>query len=220
MRALWLAIAAINPACLRGTEFHCTTAGECGGNGRCEPQGYCSFPDSACDGYRFAESAGPLAGQCVGASGDAGVDTPVIDGPPVDGPLAAGCPALYNELPGGSPHRYRLLTQNESWQTQRDFCAITSSSAYLAIPDDLPELMALSTLTGGNNPYWIGIHDMVTEGTFVTVRGQPAMFLPWTAGAPDDDPPGEDCVTALAATQLYNDDRCNTKLPAICECEP
>jgi hypothetical protein len=39
-------------------------------------------------------------------------------------------------------------------------------------------------------------------------------------GAPDDGPPPEDCVQVIAATSLYNDERCNTNLGAICECDP
>lgn len=224
MRALWLiVIAASGPACLRQTEFRCATSADCG-TGRCEqPQGYCSFADGACNGFRFGEAAGPYANQCVAGTGvDAGVDGSVdaaVDGPP------AGCPGTYASL-GGSAHRYRLVTAIGDWDTQRTSCTATSSSAYLTIPDDTAELQALSTLSGVSL-FWVGISDLATENTFLTVKGSPAMFdggsvLPWTLGGgePDNGPPAENCVATVSATSRFNTERCNTKLAAICECDP
>jgi len=48
--------------------FVCETDAECGSNGRCEAEGYCSAPDTKCtdSGYRFVNSAAPeLANECV-----------------------------------------------------------------------------------------------------------------------------------------------------------
>ncbi|MBL4685242.1 MAG: hypothetical protein JKY37_11680 [Nannocystaceae bacterium] len=70
-RAMWLVFVGllgggtIGAAC-QSNAFACQSDAACTG-GRCEPQGWCSFPDSTCDsGHRFADHAvGGLAGSCV-----------------------------------------------------------------------------------------------------------------------------------------------------------
>ena len=211
MRA-WAAVLAIGlcGGCLRPTSFTCATNAECAG-GTCEDVGFCSFSDSACaGGNRFGEFSGPFAGQCVGESGiDAGADA-------TDATLdaAAACTS-YLTLPD-APHRYRSIATNASWFSQRTSCA--ADGGYLAIPDDLVELTAITTLAG-TSPSWVGLTDDATEGTFVTVLGAVATFLPWDTGEPNDTPGAADCVRASPAHQLA-DDRCTTARAAICECEP
>jgi Lectin C-type domain len=205
-------------ACLRTTEFHCTTNADCGASGVCAPMGLCSIADSLCPGgLRYSDTAGSQANECVGGGG--GVDAPTsIDGGP-DAP-PAGCPAGYNTIPGGQgTHRYRLLTATDDWQTQRAFCAATTSSGYLAIPDDLTELQAIATL-GAANRFWLGISDLATENVFLSVKNLPQTFLPWEGGQPNDGPPSEDCVEVESSSARINDERCNTKYVAVCECEP
>jgi hypothetical protein len=206
--------------CLRKTEFHCMEASQCGGGAAMCMQGFCAFPNPDCSsGYSFDPSAGDLAGKCVGDTlPDDDAPPPPMDGDP-DAPPAAGCPGTYNELPGGSPHRYLVLAVADDWLAQRGMCRATSSSAYLAIPDDATELMGLSGIAGAAT-YWVGVSDRATENTFLNDKDQPQTFLPWAPGAPDDDPPGEDCVAALSAANQFNDDRCMTNYRAICECEP
>jgi hypothetical protein len=218
-----LALALGTTACLRSTAFQCDTNADCGAGGTCAAVGFCSFPDPECaSGERYADSAGTYANECVGGvTGDAGVDgSSIFDAPPGDGPILAGCPIGYNTISGGQgTHRYQLITTTSNWSTQRDACAATSSSAYLAIPDDANELSALATL-GATTMFWVGISDTGTEGTFLTVTGAVPPFLPWGPDQPDNNAggPGEDCVAATA-TQL-SDERCQTNLRAICECEP
>src|SRR5262245_10557483 len=219
----WTLIFAIAAAgCLRQTEFQCRNNSSCGGQGTCETSRYCSFPDTDCaSGRRYSSSAGSLSEQCVpgGSSIDGGVDS---IGPPdsrVDAP-PAGCPSGYNALPGITTHLYKLVTIATNWQTQQQGCRLTTTSAYLAVPDDATELMALDTLAGGAANYWVGITDSATEGTWLNVLGAPQTFLPWQPPAPDNNAggPGEDCVEAITALHMFNDVRCNTSLPAICEC--
>lgn len=204
--------------CLRKTEFQCQDSTQCGAGNTCETTGYCSFPDTQCQ--RYTESAGPLAGQCVNGTGiDGGMDIDASTGDGgVDAPNA-GCPAGYNDLPGvANGHKYKIVTAIEGWAAQRTACSVTSSSAYLAIPDDAAEMMAMSTAAGGD--YWVGIQDP-TEGMYINTKGQPQTFLPWAAGQPDNAGPGEgaDCVASNATPEI-RDERCNTKYRAICECEP
>jgi hypothetical protein len=74
-------------------------------------------------------------------------------------------------------------------------------------------------LTLAGTRIWVGVDDLATEGTFLTVLGMPATFLPWAAGQPDNKPPGEDCVHASSATQLYSDERCGLSARSVCECD-
>lgn len=66
--------------CISKTSFECTIDEQCSSSGivgRCETEGLCSFPDEECsDGFRFGESSGERAGQCVG-NRDGGVDDPL-----------------------------------------------------------------------------------------------------------------------------------------------
>jgi hypothetical protein len=64
MRVWILAIALAG--CLRETTFECRTNTDCGAGARCEAVGFCSLPDDTCPtGFRFDDSAGPFADQCV-----------------------------------------------------------------------------------------------------------------------------------------------------------
>lgn len=64
-------------ACIEPRGFPCEATDECvlgGVQGRCEPEGYCSYPDDDCDGGSRFESRAPgeLAGRCVGPSAGSG----------------------------------------------------------------------------------------------------------------------------------------------------
>lgn len=68
---LWLAVAALASSVVgvvgcQSSTFACQSDGACP-QGRCESQGWCSFPDASCpSGFRFADHAAEgLAGTCV-----------------------------------------------------------------------------------------------------------------------------------------------------------
>ncbi len=213
--------------CLRSTEYQCSGNVACSGGGTCESSGYCSFPDGACaSGRRYSDAAGTLGSTCVDGENqtiDASID---IDGPSTDAVLpdaqvGSACPGTYAAIAGGqSGHLYRVVTTQSDWGVQEAACRATSPKAHLAIPDDLAELQALDTAIGAAAIYWVGVSDLETEMQWKTVLGAAQTFLPWLAPAPDNQNPGEHCVAALAATHQFNDDRCNTDHPAICECVP
>ncbi len=224
MRALLLVFVAASAGCLRSTQFQCATDADCGANGVCEAVKFCSFPDDACGGRRFGDSAGPYANQCTTASSmmpDAGNQMGSDSStPPTDGSQSVGCPAGYNVV-GTLPHKYKVLTVPNDWQTQVTACNATSpSSAYLFIPDDATELAAIDAIAGAQ--YWVGIDDLQTVNTFVNVKNLPQTFLPWDTGAgePNNGPPPEQCVDAHKANNLIYTDKCSNKYPAVCECDP
>jgi hypothetical protein len=203
-RALILVVA--STGCLRETQFRCESNQDCGDGARCEAVGFCSFPDSSCDGtqFRFGDSAGALANTCVGAEGgiDGGVE-------PDTAPVA--CPADFMTV-AGADHKYKLVAADD-WVAAEAACRVTPN-AYLAIPDDAAELTAQETITA--NAHWIGVSDRMQEGTFQNVKGMTA-FVQFGPGEPDNNPGNQDCV-AVASTSM-NTEPCNVTLPYICECE-
>lgn len=226
--ALLLLPLSLFAACLRQTEFQCATNDQCNPGGTCQTvgsSGYCSFSDSGCaSGQRFGDSAGPYANQCVGEQ-SGGTDGGIVDSMPPDDAPAATCPAEYMALAGGTTgHFYRKAPGDLDWVAQFDFCMGTSTRAYLAVPDDAAELTALAGLAG-TTPFWVGINDRATEGSYVKASGGPATFLPWAAGEPDSANQGpdasQDCVSATATN--ISDQNCTgggASLPAVCECAP
>ena len=214
-----LVLALLLGGCLRATEYHCADDTACSG-GTCQPNGYCSFADPACDsGQRFGDSAGASANTCVGDTGlDGGIDASADAAPP-DGPPAS-CPASYAAIPGGQGnHVYRLVPMPNDWSAQRTACAADGATAHLAIPDDATELGALTNLFNQTPTFWIGITDAATENTFLTVTGAAATFLPWAPGQPNDTG-NSDCVEVNRQARTFNDTRCNEDQRAVCECEP
>jgi hypothetical protein len=213
MRGGWLLAIAL-AGCLRSTEFKCQTSDQCGTGGVCETTGFCSLPDDSC-GRRYSSSAGPLANQCVTA-GDAGVDA--LDGS-TDAPIDTPAHCAGFQTLSGAPHTYKLVTQAAGWDTQVTACSGMEATAYLVIPDDANELAAITTLAGGSAPFWVGVSDRASEGQWRTVQNMPQTFLPWANNHPITSPPNNTSDCVRTATNQFTDDRCNTQLPAICECE-
>jgi hypothetical protein len=77
--AMSIACSTLSAGCLRQTSFQCSSDVDCvlgGAQGVCQGTSYCSFPDATCtSGQRYGDLSGPLAGQCSGATIDAGIDT-------------------------------------------------------------------------------------------------------------------------------------------------
>jgi hypothetical protein len=221
VRASCLIVATIVSGCIKAAAFECASDTQCtrsGTQGTCESVGFCSFPDAACaSGRRFGSLSGGFANQCVDAS-DAGTET--MGDAPVDNmtlPDGLGCPVGYAKLTGiTTTHLYRRIGASASWQSQVNGCKADGANVYLVIPDDGTELSAILTLAGGNT--WVGVDDLAMHGTFVTVLGGTATYLPWAAGQPSG-PAGSDCVQAMTA-DTYDVKRCSNGMIAVCECEP
>lgn len=221
MRTLLLLVALSTAACLRQTEFKCTTSAECSASGAvCEANGYCSFTDPNCtSGRRFGDLSGPVAGQCVGGNTgvDGGMDTMG------DGGGNGNCPASYTAV-SGQAHRYRVISTMGVWMAHKTACAADGANAYLAVPNDGTELQSLVT-TAAATYVWVGIEDPM-EGTYQTTNGGtiPANDPMWDTGEPNNMPlvgGGQaDCVVGVMANAKLADDNCGKTYPAICECEP
>jgi len=146
--------------------------------------------------------------------------------PPIDAPAVA-CPADFaplNGAPAGS-HVYKRLPTNANWATQHDACTALAGKTYLAVPDDAAELTGIAGVAQVT-PFWVGVDDRATEGTYVRSNDlMPATFKPWDAANGEPDNPGggggQDCVASTAT--LFSTEDCTggaASRPAVCECEP
>jgi lectin-like protein len=161
---------------------------------------------------------------CRSILGIHGLEDGRDDAPPPDtvtpdvlGDGAGACPTGFDPLPGGSAHRYRMESGSDLFDSQVNFCvALSAGAGYLAIPDDQIELDGMRVLTTTN--FWVGIDDLQTEGTYLTVNGTVATFLPFASGEPTGNAQ-QNCLFVDTIGKLHDQD-CSTNLPAICECEP
>jgi len=103
--------------------------------------------------------------------------------------------------------RYREGTPLVSWAAARAACK--SEGAELWVPTSTAILNAWS----GD---WVGITDAGSEGTWVTVYGMPATFLPWDAAQPDGGN-GENC--ARSTNGVMEDRDCTDLRDYVCECK-
>ena len=220
MRHLILITIALT-GCLRSTTFQCEESTECGTGGQCEADGLCSVASSGCaSGREYAPSSGGKSGECVGGNpgGEAGSE-PIVPG---GEPEPMGCRADYAVLPNSGPrnHRYLLIAATGSWNAQRDFCA--ANMGYLAWPDGTSlanaqlELNALRTLAG--DLAWVGVNDIVTEGTYLTSLNTTASTFTQMLMNLGGNPNPTDCFFINNTT--LDDANCGDLRKAVCECVP
>jgi hypothetical protein len=230
LRVAIIGVLALSAGCLRKTEYRCSGDTSCGTSGVCETTGYCSFPDPSCaSGRAYSDTAGTVAGRCTDPTGQPMVDADLTmpDSEELSDAsgdsLSAVCPAGYAVIAGGeSGHLYKLVPGGDGWSAQEAGCQATTTKAHLAVPADLGELTAMDTLAtaGSVTQYWVGVEDPDENNVWTNVLGATQTYLPWQMGSPDNQPPGEHCVTALAASHEFIDDKCNLNRAAICECAP
>lgn len=120
----------LTSACLRQGEFACSSDTGCVNNGvpgKCELDGYCSFPDIRCEsGRRFADFSGPLSNQCITIPIDAGVDVPV------DVAVDAAPPTTCT-VPGNAALAWTLIIPAEAvYNVQADVLYATDNRTALA----------------------------------------------------------------------------------------
>ncbi len=209
-------------SCVKTNAFRCDgDSSVCTGDGaRCETDGFCSVSSARCTtGQEYSDTAGDLAGTCVG--GEPTPDGPTPDGPQGDGPPSDGPPSGCNAgfvalAAGGNPnHKYKLITVAADWLTQQNTVCVTANS-YLAIPDDAGELGGLFGLAVAAD-LWVGVSDRITEGEYREVLNNTIYAsLPISEGGGNQN--GQDCIATANGTTLDTED-CNGNRVAVCECE-
>lgn len=160
---------------------------------------------AAC-GFHVAESGSR-------ASDDGGPDAPADAASDVPENLPA-CMAnpLYSAGPLSSKHRYRE-TGNTDYDGAIDAC--TADGAHLVVVDDMPENLFVGAFAAEET--FIGLDDLITEGTFRWINGSTATFRGFGGSEPNDNGV-EDC-TYSRADGSWNDTPCSDSKHAVCECE-
>eukprot|EP00105_Crassostrea_gigas_P012433 XP_011428419.1 PREDICTED: perlucin isoform X1 [Crassostrea gigas] len=69
--------------------------------------------------------------------------------------------------------------------------------------------------------FWIGGNDLISEGKWMWMTSHtPLHYTNWAHGEPSNEFGGEHCMSLLFYTDYHwNDERCKTVLPFICEKE-
>jgi hypothetical protein len=144
--SLALALASGGAGCLSTSAFECESANDCrdaGVDGRCEPTGFCSFPDDGCPSdHRYGDHAGEgLGGMCVpedddttttfdpttSASADGtsltdATTTNADETPLTDGPGASSAVSLEGESSASTSTTTETTGVEESSSTGADAC--------------------------------------------------------------------------------------------------
>ncbi|HEY5921895.1 MAG TPA: hypothetical protein VIV11_09510 [Kofleriaceae bacterium] len=205
--------------------------------GRCEPMGYCSFPDHMCpSGYRYDDSAGPdYAGRCVGEATpvDAAIDVP-IDAPPFN---VASCPTGfggYNVTIASSTSRYRLIVAQRSWWVHAADCdADLPGATHLVIPDSGQEIIELSQyidpIANTGSFFFVGAVQSSAAAVptmgWIRIDDGPVPAEVWAQAEPDDDDGIENSMTQLgffdksASVRRMSDGSGLVTRGAVCECD-
>ncbi|CAG2055764.1 unnamed protein product [Timema podura] len=131
----------------------------------------------------------------------------------------------YELVPGLGHYKFHVTPL--PWEEARLTCQ--RESAHLAIVNSETENGVLKRLFAKhpsvepksplNTQAYIGVNDILVDGHFVTVFGNPLSsvgYAPWGAGEPSGGK--EDCVV-LSRTGLLNDVPCDIELPFFCEQE-
>jgi Lectin C-type domain len=63
---------------------------------------------------------------------------------------------------------------------------------------------------------WVGVGDILNEGSFAQVDGEPTPQLPWANGMPDDFSSNENCVQS-GWLGSFNDNNCMKVIKFSCQ---
>ena len=134
----------------------------------------------------------------------------------IDDPTACGCAVRER---GG--HVYLFCNARRSWTSARDYCAERSYA--LATVDDEAEngWITDTALAIADEPWWIGLSDRGSEGSFVWVDGSGSTYRNWASGQPNDWF-GQDCVNIERGSDRarWGDAECDESKPSVCEAVP
>ena len=119
----------------------------------------------------------------------------------------SNCPTAGGAIPGfvymGSfnGHHYYCSTGTDTWANAQANCV--ANGGYLAVLNDAAENSYLANILTLQSA-WIGANDLVTEGTFQWVNGDPFTYTNWYPGQPNNYNYNQHCVEMLNNGQ-WND---------------
>ncbi len=110
-------------------------------------------------------------------------------------------------------HRYRLFTDACTWELAALTCQ--RMGGYLVTISGHEENDFVHGLSQNNN-IWLGASDILTEGTFSWVNGEPFSFTYWSAGEPNNGGGNQDGLH-MYTNGLWDDDGATFQKAYICE---
>jgi hypothetical protein len=159
-----------------------------------------------CGRIGFAPIASAVDGGGDGRPADDGM-APTVD------TIALVCPAGYDSVAGGCYHD----PQNGGTWTAAEAQCEADGVGHLVIFDDQNELDALRGYAGGV-VFWIGVTDRITPGSYLTVTGSVASFLPWSPGEPTGG--SQNCLVSylqFLPANPFVDESCTVASMTWCE---
>ncbi|KAG6922175.1 C-type lectin domain family 4 member G [Chelydra serpentina] len=99
---------------------------------------------------------------------------------------------------------YYFSTVRKYWSYAKQACK--DQGAELIIIDN-PQKQEFLTKNANGKQYWIGLHDVGNEGTFIWVDDSPVSYSNWARGEPNNFGSGEDCVMMFKDGK-WNDATC------------
>ncbi|XP_053868595.1 C-type lectin domain family 4 member G-like isoform X1 [Malaclemys terrapin pileata] len=121
------------------------------------------------------------------------------------------CPAGWMLNAGNC---YYFSTEQKHWSYAKQACK--DQGAMLIIIDSNQKQEFLTKNANGKQ-YWIGLHDVSNEGTFIWVDDSSVSYSNWNQGEPNNFGSGEDCVM-MVKDGKWNDATCvMNEVGWICE---
>ncbi|XP_068596910.1 CD209 antigen-like [Brachionichthys hirsutus] len=113
---------------------------------------------------------------------------------------------------------YFVSTEKKNWTLSRQDCV--ANGADLIVVNSRDEQAFINRLVNSSQNAWIGLTDMIDEGHWIWVDGNPVTTTYWQAGQPNSYGGKQDCgelVPASSGDGEWNDDGCFAPQIWICE---
>jgi len=129
---------------------------------------------------------------------------------------SSSCQSCSGVTEDGTGHCYRWGGVMEGWSDAALTCE--GYGGYLASLTTLSE-QQFTSLQAPGFPYWTGLNDIQTEGTYVWFNAEPVGSIPWDSGQPNGGIDNNDCIWAQAPSGELNDLGCTSATVARALCE-
>lgn len=122
------------------------------------------------------------------------------------GSLTIGSDALDEEINPANGHRY-VLYATTSWDAAE--ATAVALGGHLVTINDAEENAWVAAQFGVSGSVgrriWLGLNDSAVEGQFEWISGEPATYLNWSSGEPNDAGANEDYAEMLGVPGTWND---------------
>ncbi|CAH1244515.1 COLEC11 [Branchiostoma lanceolatum] len=158
--------------------------------------------EETCEDYMIFDES---TKECKNMSTTVGTETGSLNCPPDTVPFSNSC--------------YILMDQSADYMTARKICE--TGGGYLVVVKDEAEHQFLIEHINSTVDIWIGLDDIINEGTFMYNDGSPlGVFTKWAYGEPNDATGIQDCVHLWPlAGMTWDDTICTKEKLFVCEFE-